>query len=155
MRVVNVGGSLTTALVLSAAAWGVRLLRANNILRPAERPGKPAARASSKALHGRLSPVAFRLLARPCVWVTDLILTVTLSNSFQLELEAVPFLIIDVRAPDEAQSRPLSGILGQSFASRAKAVLLPGAHHLLSVVLSRKRKLSSTPRLQNRMWLQC
>lgn len=64
MRVVNVGGSLTTALVLSAAAWGVRLLRANNILRPAERPSKPATRTSSKALYGRLSPVAFRLLAR-------------------------------------------------------------------------------------------
>ena len=64
MRVVNVGGSLTTALVLSAAAWGVRLLRAKNILRPAERPSKPAARESRKALYGRLSPVAFRLLVR-------------------------------------------------------------------------------------------
>jgi hypothetical protein len=64
LRVVNVGGSLTTALVLSAVAWGVRLLRAKNILRPAERPSKPAARASSKALFGRLSPLAFRLLVR-------------------------------------------------------------------------------------------
>ena len=64
LRVVNVGGSLTTALVLSAVAWGVRLLRAKNILRPAERPTKPAARASSKTLYGRLSPLTFRLLVR-------------------------------------------------------------------------------------------
>ena len=64
LRVVNVGGSLTTALVLSAVAWGVRLLRAKNILRPAERPTKPAARVSSKTLYGRLSPLTFRLLVR-------------------------------------------------------------------------------------------
>jgi hypothetical protein len=64
LRVVNVGGSLTTALVLSAVAWGVRLLRAKNILRPAERPTKPAAHVSSKTLYGRLSPLTFRLLVR-------------------------------------------------------------------------------------------
>lgn len=91
MRVTNVGGSLTTALVLSLVAWGVRcarnafylnnrrrastkcvasllcgrrLLRAKNILRPVERPAKPATRVPSKALYGRLSPAAFSTLVR-------------------------------------------------------------------------------------------
>jgi hypothetical protein len=84
LRVVNVGGSLTTALVLSAVAWGVRLLRAKNILRPAERPSKPAARASSKALYGRLSPLAFRLLvsarAHACAAARRLHTSVALSR---------------------------------------------------------------------------
>ena len=132
MRVVNVGGSLTTALVLSAAAWGVRLLRANNILGPAERPSKPATRTSSKALYGRLSPVAFRLL---------------------LELEAVPFLLVDVRTPEEAQVRPLSVVVGQSFAARAKAVLLPGAHPLCA--RSPALQLTSPPCAQSRTWPHC
>ena len=132
MRVVNVGGSLTTALVLSAAAWGVRLLRANNILGPAERPSKPATRTSSKALYGRLSPVAFRLL---------------------LELEAVPFLLVDVRTPEEVQVRPLSVVVGQSFAARAKAVLLPGAHPLCA--RSPALQLMSPPCAQSRTWPHC
>ena len=100
-RIVNVGGSLTTALVLSAAAWGVRLLRARNILRPAERPSKPAARAPSRTLCARLHPVAFRLL---------------------LELQPFPFLLVDVRGAEEAEKRPLSAC---GLAASAPSVLLP------------------------------
>jgi rhodanese-related sulfurtransferase len=90
MRITNVGGSLSTVLLLSAAAWAVRLLRANNILRPVERPAKPAARASGKTLFGLLSPAAFRLL---------------------LELEPIPFLLLDVRPAEAAEAEPLSAWL--------------------------------------------
>lgn len=92
MRVVNVGGSVTTALVLSALAWGIRLLRAKNSPGGREaRPAPVAARAASRALFGRLSPAAFRLL---------------------LDAPPFPFLLVDVRSGEEAAQRPLSAWLG-------------------------------------------
>jgi hypothetical protein len=42
----------------------------------------------------------------------------------QLELEPVPFLLVDVRTAEEAGDRPLAASLGSS---RAAAVHLPGA----------------------------
>lgn len=143
LRVVNVGGSLTTALLLSAVAWGVRLLRAKNILRPAERPPKPAARASSKALYGRLSPLAFRLLVRALLrssardrhcGVCDARAAygaraqpLNAVRGSQLDIEPVPFVLVDVRTAEEAGDRPLSSLLGTSYGGRAAAVQLPGA----------------------------
>jgi hypothetical protein len=118
----------------SAGAWAaelcaqprlpVRLLRAKNILRPPERPSKPAARASLKTLFGRLLPVAFRLLARArgARLTRTRAASVLTAPGAQFELEPFPALLVDVRSAEEAVNRPLSSWLP----ARAATVLLPG-----------------------------
>lgn len=59
----NAGGSLTSAVLLTALAWGVRWLRAElNRKRRAEERGRAASRQSLGRFSGRLSPVALRML---------------------------------------------------------------------------------------------
>lgn len=59
----NAGGSLTSALMLTMLAWGVRWLRAElNRKRREEESGKQASRRTVGRFFGRLSPVALRML---------------------------------------------------------------------------------------------
>lgn len=107
LRVVNVGGSeaLSTALLLSALAWGVRLLRARSaqLLLPGRSPRPPpgwsgdGARPPGHAPFGRLSPAAFwKLLTQP----------------------PFPYLLLDVRSAEEE-------VLATAAASADGAATLP------------------------------
>lgn len=62
-----VGGSLAGArwvLALSVVAWGVRVLRAKNILRQPPSPAEPPAADPPAKGFARLSPIALRMLVR-------------------------------------------------------------------------------------------
>lgn len=68
-QISNIGGSLTSAVVLTLLAWGVRLLRAT-----AQRSQGPSRKGSSAELGGTLpcffaalTPAALRRLVRHCV----------------------------------------------------------------------------------------
>eukprot|EP00238_Polyblepharides_amylifera_P007265 CAMPEP_0196585118 /NCGR_PEP_ID=MMETSP1081-20130531/49572_1 /TAXON_ID=36882 /ORGANISM="Pyramimonas amylifera, Strain CCMP720" /LENGTH=105 /DNA_ID=CAMNT_0041906561 /DNA_START=166 /DNA_END=480 /DNA_ORIENTATION=+ len=104
MRITHsIGGSLTGArwvLALAAVAWGVRVLRARNILIDGQQGRDPSATAASRELAkgaARLSPLSTRLLVR-----TD----------------PQPHLLVDVRDQQTANSKPLHKDL-------AAAVLIP------------------------------
>ncbi len=59
----NAGGSLTSAVLLTLLAWGVRWLRAElNRKRQEEERGRAASRRSLGRFSARLSPVALRML---------------------------------------------------------------------------------------------
>lgn len=61
----NAGGSLTSAILLTVLAWGVRWLRAEvKRKRRDEESGRAASRQSLGRFSGRLSPVALRMLVR-------------------------------------------------------------------------------------------
>lgn len=63
----NAGGSLTSAVLLTVLAWGVRWLRAEmNRKRQEERRGQAASRRALGRFSGRLSPVALRMLVSCC-----------------------------------------------------------------------------------------
>mmetsp|Transcript_14482 Transcript_14482/g.27828 ORF Transcript_14482/g.27828 Transcript_14482/m.27828 type:complete len:338 (+) Transcript_14482:177-1190(+) len=84
-----VGGSLAGArwvLALSVVAWGVRVLRAKNILRQPPSPAEPPAADPPAKGFARLSPIALRMLVR--------------SNP-------IPHILVDVRYPPEVASKPL------------------------------------------------
>lgn len=59
----NAGGSLTSAVLLTLLAWGVRWLRAElNRKRQEDEKGRVASRRSLGRFSARLSPVALRML---------------------------------------------------------------------------------------------
>jgi hypothetical protein len=59
----NAGGSLTSAVLLTMLAWGVRWLRAElNKKRREEESGRQASRRTLGRFSGRLSPVALHML---------------------------------------------------------------------------------------------
>lgn len=61
----NAGGSLSSALLLTLLAWGVRWLRAElNRKRREEEAGRQASRRTLGRFYARLSPVALRMLVR-------------------------------------------------------------------------------------------
>lgn len=61
----NAGGSLSSALLLTLLAWGVRWLRAElNRKRREEEAGRQASRRTLGRFFARLSPVALRMLVR-------------------------------------------------------------------------------------------
>jgi hypothetical protein len=63
----NAGGSLSSALLLTMLAWGVRWLRAElNRKRQEEESGRQASRRTVGRFFARLSPVALRMLVRRC-----------------------------------------------------------------------------------------
>ena len=65
----NAGGSVTSALLLTLLAWGVRWLRAElNRKRREEESGKQASRRTVGRFFGRLSPVALRMLVSESAW---------------------------------------------------------------------------------------
>jgi hypothetical protein len=58
----NAGGSLTSAIVLTVLAWGVRWIRAEVIRRKQEESCKQQERGSPGRFYGELSPAALRML---------------------------------------------------------------------------------------------
>ena len=65
-QISNVGGSLTSAVVLTLLAWGVRLLRATTQRQDGSRRGSSADLAGSlPRFFAALSPAALRMLVWP------------------------------------------------------------------------------------------
>lgn len=94
-QISNIGGSLTSAVVLTLLAWGVRLLRAT-----AQRSQGPSRKGSSAELGGTLprffaalTPAALRKL---------------------IELDAIPHVLIAVRDADQLPPRELPAELSSA-----------------------------------------
>eukprot|EP00242_Pyramimonas_sp_CCMP2087_P007674 CAMPEP_0198218676 /NCGR_PEP_ID=MMETSP1445-20131203/70609_1 /TAXON_ID=36898 /ORGANISM="Pyramimonas sp., Strain CCMP2087" /LENGTH=157 /DNA_ID=CAMNT_0043895827 /DNA_START=283 /DNA_END=753 /DNA_ORIENTATION=- len=91
MRVTHtVGGSLAGArwvIVLSFVAWGVRVLRAKNMIGQPTPPINNVAEIPTKKGFARLSPLALRMLVKPPL--------------------LLPYLVIDVRDAQIVEATPL------------------------------------------------
>lgn len=106
-------GYLSSQLQPTLYLWYLlcRLLRAKNILRPVERPPKPATRVPSKALFGRLQTEAFRFLVRPLFCHRLWSLGPHRLPHRQLDHRPIAFVLVDVRASEEVADSP-SSLLG-------------------------------------------
>ena len=81
----NAGGSLTSAIVLTLLAWGVRWVRGEIIRRKREDTARQQERRTPGRFHADLSPAALRML---------------------METGAYPHIVFDVRAAEESQPLP-------------------------------------------------
>jgi len=81
----NAGGSLTSAVLLTLLAWGVRWIRGELIRRKKEEAAQRQEQGSPGRFHSTLSPAALRML---------------------VETGAQPHIIFDVRRTDDTQPLP-------------------------------------------------
>lgn len=131
----NIGGSLTSAVILTLLAWGVRVLRAT-----AQRQGTNNQRRGSKSdlqsslgrFFAALSPAALRMLVRHrlacghdsvvaacCVYEP-----LSGQRAAQVETDPVPHLVIDVRSAEAAADAPLPPELSGAVQIPEEEVLL-------------------------------
>jgi rhodanese-related sulfurtransferase len=81
----NAGGSLSSAIVLTMLAWGVRWVRGEMVRRKREDTAKQQERRTPGRFHANLSPASLRML---------------------VETGAYPHIVLDVRAPEETNPLP-------------------------------------------------
>ena len=124
----NAGGSLTSAIVLTMLAWGVRWIRGEMVRSKREDAARQQDRRTPGRFHAELSPASLRML---------------------VETGAYPHIVFDVRSPEEMQPLPpeLRGslrlpcdLVAQTLASRSawtemfQGVPYPESHYLLVFV---------------------
>jgi len=104
----NAGGSLTSAIVLTLLAWGVRWVRGELIRRKKEEAAQRQENGAPGRFHAALSPAALRML---------------------VETGAQPHVVIDVRPATETDALPseLRGSLRLPLDSVAQALSSPSA----------------------------
>jgi len=120
--VTNIGGSLTSALALTALAAGVRALRAVSAARAARAARAPRA---PGRFHADLSPAALWMLVcgreerrREAGWWWGRNAAGShgrrepLGRPLQVEADPFPHVVVDVRPPDVSSSDPLPSGLG-------------------------------------------
>lgn len=102
----NAGGSLTSAIVLTLLAWGVRWVRAEMVRRRREETSKQQESGRPGRFHAALSPAALRML---------------------VETGPYPHMVFDVRSPEDMEPLPseLRGSLRLPCASVAQALGSP------------------------------
>lgn len=102
----NAGGSLTSAIVLTLLAWGVRWVRGELIRRKKEELARQQQRGTPGRFHAALSPASLRML---------------------IETGAQPHIIFDIRPPDNAEPLPseLRGALHLPFDGITQALSSP------------------------------